>query len=42
MTSVPAAIHHEVDLSARVQHLVGVTTTVPADLAPGARVVRSD
>ncbi len=34
-----APISYEVDLSARRQHLVGVTMTVPADLAPGARIV---
>lgn len=34
----PDPIRHVVDLSARRQHLVGVTTTVPADLAPGARL----
>jgi len=32
-------IHYAVDLSQRVQHLVGVTMTVPADLADGARLV---
>ena len=32
-------VHHEVDLSGRLQHLVRVTTTIPADLSPGARVV---
>ena len=33
------AITYEVDLSLRRQHLVGVTMTVPADLAPGALLV---
>ena len=32
-------IRYEVDLTGRVQHLVRVTLTVPADLSPGGRVV---
>lgn len=38
-TADPAPVRHEVDLSARLQHLVGVRTTVPADLAAGGRIV---
>ena len=34
-------IRHHVDLSSRVQHLVRVTTVVPADLAPHGRIVLS-
>jgi predicted metalloprotease with PDZ domain len=36
---VAQTIRYEIDLSHRVHHLVGVTLRVPADLAPGARVV---
>lgn len=32
-------IRYDVDLDQRLQHLVGVTMTVPAELAPGARLV---
>jgi predicted metalloprotease with PDZ domain len=36
---VPTPLRYVVDLSDRVHHLVRVTLTVPADLAPGARLV---
>jgi predicted metalloprotease with PDZ domain len=36
---VAEPIRHHVDLTLRAQHLVHVTTTVPADVAAGARVV---
>jgi predicted metalloprotease with PDZ domain len=36
---VAAPVRYEVDLSDRTQHLVRVTLRVPADLAPGGRLV---
>jgi predicted metalloprotease with PDZ domain len=37
--ATPTSVRYQVDLSARRHHLVGVTMTVPGDLAAGVRLV---